>query len=124
MSFLVVQAYLKLIGFEPCLNRRNFSALYDKVRTYPVSTPVSRPDDVKRICSAVDIACVFYWKQALCLQRSATLACLLRRYGIRAQLVIASRPMPFQAHAWVEVEGRVVNDKPDVQQIYAVLERC
>jgi len=36
MSFLVVQAYLKLIGFEFCLKRRNFSALYDKVRNYPL----------------------------------------------------------------------------------------
>ncbi len=124
MSFLVVQACLKLIGFEFCLKRRKFSALYNKVRNYPLSTQLSTPDDVKRICAAVDVACVWYWKQTLCLQRSATTACLLRRYGARAQLVIASRPMPFQAHAWVEVEGRVVNDKPDVQATYAVLDRC
>jgi len=32
--------------------------------------------------------------------------------------------MPFQAHAWVEVEGKVVNDKPHVQDHYAVLDRC
>lgn len=124
MSFLVVQAYLKLISFEFYLKPSNFVGLHEKVHDYPLSTRVSTPDDAKRICSAVALACVWYWKQALCLQRSAALACLLRSYGIRAQVVIASRPIPFQAHAWVEVEGRVVNDKPDVQETYAVLERC
>lgn len=124
MSFLVVQAYLKLVGFEFCLRRRNFSALYNTVRNYPLSTQLSTPDDVKRICAAVDVACVWYWKQTLCLQRSAATACLLRRYGTKAQMVIGSRLMPFQAHAWVEVEGRVVNDRPYVQETYAVLDRC
>lgn len=124
MSFLLVHAYLQLISFEFYLKRRSFAALYDKVHNYPLSTQVSTSDDIKRICSAVDIACIWYWKRALCLQRSAATACLLRKYGAKAQMVIASRPMPFQAHAWVEVEGRVVNDKPDVQKNYAVLDRC
>lgn len=31
------------------------------------------------------------------------------------------RPMPFLAHAWVEVEGRVVNDWPRVRQFYPPL---
>ena len=124
MSFLVLRAYLKLIGFESCLRRHNFSVLYDKVRNCPLSTRVSAPDDVKRICAAVDVACIWYWRQALCLQRSAAATCLLRRYGTNAQLVIGSRLMPFQAHAWVEVEGRVVNDRPHVKETYAVLDRC
>ena len=124
MSFLVVRAYLNLISLEFCLKRRHFAALYDKVRDYPLSTQATKPDNVKRICSAVDIACIWYWKQTLCLQRSAALACLLRQYGTKAQMVIGSRLMPFQAHAWVEVEGAVVNDRPDVQETYAVLDRC
>ena len=33
-----------------------------------------------------------------------------RRNGIAAQLVIGCRPLPFESHAWVEVDGRVVND--------------
>jgi len=124
MSFLVVQAFLTLIGFESYLKRRNFSALYNKVREYPLGTQLSTPGDVKRICAAVDVACIWYWKQTLCLQRSAAAACLLRRHGTKARMVIGARLVPFQAHAWVEVEGRVVNDRPNVQEIYAVLDRC
>jgi hypothetical protein len=43
-----------------------------------------------------------------CLFRSLTVMCLLDRRGIVQMVVIAVRPQPFSAHAWVEVEGRPV----------------
>jgi hypothetical protein len=124
MSFLVLQAYFKLIQFDLYLARGNFAALYDKVRNYPVGAHALAPDAVEAICSAVDIACIWYWKEALCLQRSAATACLLKEYGVRANMVIGAQQMPFKAHAWVEVDGGVVNDKPYTQEMYAVLDRC
>ena len=124
MSFLVFKAYWKLIRFDFYLARRNFCALYEKVRNYPVRKQPSIPKAVERICPAMDMACIWYWKEALCLQRSAATACLLKDYGICAQLVIGAQQMPFKAHAWVEVDGRVVNDKPYVHEMYAVLDRC
>ena len=124
MSFLVLKAYLKLIHFDVYLARRNFAALYDKVRKYPVGKRTAAPDAVERICSAIDMACIWYWKEALCLQRSAATACLLKKFGVPAQLVIGAQQMPFKAHAWVEVGGRVVNDKPYTPETYAVLDRC
>jgi hypothetical protein len=124
MSLLVLKAYLKLIHFDLYLAHGNFAALYDKVRHYPISKKTAPGDAVEQICSALDMACIWYWKEALCLQRSAATACLLKRHGIPAQLVIGAQQMPFKAHAWVEVGGRVVNDKPYVPEIYAVLDRC
>lgn len=124
MSFLVIQAYSQLIHFELYLARGSFAALYERVRSYPLNKMSPLPHTTERICSAVDLACIWYWKEALCLQRSAAAACLLKRYGVSAQLVIGAQQMPFKAHAWVEVDGRVVNDKPYTTEIYAVLERC
>jgi hypothetical protein len=124
MSLLVFKAYGKLIYFDLYLARRNFSALYEKVRIHSVRRNLPSPQSVEEICSAVDMACIWYWKEALCLQRSAATACLLREYGFPAQLVIGAQQMPFKAHAWVEVEGRVVNDKPYMHEMYAVLDRC
>ena len=124
MSFLVLKAYLKLIHFDLYLARGNFAALYEKVREYPIATRTMAPDAVERICQAMDMACIWYWKEALCLQRSAATACLLKGYGVPAQLVIGAQQMPFKAHAWVEVGGRVVNDKPYTPEMYAVLDRC
>ena len=124
MSFLVLRAYWKLIGFDFYLARRNFSALYEKVRNYRMKKREPGAEAVERICSAMDMACIWYWKEALCLQRSAATACLLKDYGVPAQLVIGAQQMPFKAHAWVEVDGCVVNDKPYMREMYAVLDRC
>jgi hypothetical protein len=124
MSSLVLKAYWKLIRFELYLARGSFAALYDKVRTFPVGTLTGTPPTIEEICSAVDMACIWYWKEALCLQRSAAAVCLLKQNGVPARMVIGVQLMPFQAHAWVEVEGRVVNDKPYTPEMYAVLDRC
>ncbi len=124
MSFLALKAYLKLIHFDLYLARGNFAALYEKVRNFPLGKTTPASGAVERICAAVDMACIWYWKEALCLQRSAATACLLKRYGVSAQMVIGAQQMPFKAHAWVEVDGHVVNDKPYMPEIYGVLDRC
>lgn len=124
MSLLVLRAYLKLIQFDMYLARGHFARLYNNVRNSPVGARTLKPDDIERINHAIDMACIWYWKEALCLQRSAVTACLLKRYGVRAQMVIGAQQTPFRSHAWVEVDGRVVNDKPYTPEMYAVLDRC
>ena len=124
MELLVYKAYGELIRFEICLARGNFRALYDKVRDYPLNRKPPEPEIIERICSAVDRAAIWYPRKVLCLQRSAATACLLKAYGVRAQMVIGAQQMPFRAHAWVEVAGRVVNDKPYTPEMYSVLDRC
>ena len=124
MSFLVLRAYLRLIQFDLYLARDNFSALYCKVHDCPIRKTPPSDDATDRVCSAMDMACIWYWKEVLCLQRSAATACLLKRCGVAAQMMIGVQQMPFKAHAWVEEDGRVVNDKPYVREMYAVLDRC
>jgi hypothetical protein len=43
-----------------------------------------------------------------CLFSSLTVMCMLDRRGIEQTVVIAVRPRPFSAHAWVEVDGKPV----------------
>lgn len=124
MYFLVLRAYALLILFDLYLARRSFEALYRKVRHCAVRGKDPEPGSIERICYAVDLATIWYWKQAQCLQRSAAAACLLRRCGVPAELVIGAQQLPFKAHAWVEVQGRVANDKPYMREIYSVLDRC
>jgi hypothetical protein len=124
MSFLALRAYWKLIYFDLYLARGDFAALYQKVRNYPVRKPHDPVNTTEKICAAVAIACIWYWKEVLCLQRSATSICLLRFYGVPAQLIIGAQQIPFRAHAWVEVDGRVVNDKISKVERYAVLDQC
>jgi hypothetical protein len=106
------------------LARGDFSALYERVRLVRLRKRAESPEATEAICRAVDIASVWYWKQVPCLQRSAAATCLLRRHGVAAELVIGAQCMPFRAHAWVEVERKIVNDKPYISDLYAVLDRC
>jgi len=124
MSFLVLRAYFTLIYFDLLLARGDFPSLYRKVRDYPVGRATRLPNATDRICSAVDMACIWYCKPVLCLQRSATTACLLKRYGVPARMIIGAQQMPFKAHAWVEVDGSVVSDKPYMREMYGVLDQC
>jgi hypothetical protein len=120
---LALRAYCMLVYFDAFLSLGKFSSVCRHVRDYPVH-PRSTSIDVRQICDAVDLASIWYWKKVLCLQRSTATTCLLRTYGIPAQLVIGAQQIPFRAHAWVEVAGQVVNDKPYTPEMFAVLDRC
>ena len=124
MSLLFLKAYWKLIVFDVYLARGDFAKLYRKVRNCPIDAKTPSADAVERICSAVNMACIWYRKEVLCLQRSAATTCLLKRHGVAAQMVIGAQQLPFKSHAWVEIGGRVVNDKPYTPEMYSVLDRC
>ena len=121
---IVVQAYLRLILFDLFWGRRDFGKLYEEVRSYPCRKAIRNDETITLVCSAVDAACLWYWKEVLCLQYAVVTTHLLRANGVRAELVVGVQQVPFKAHAWVEVEGRVVSDKPYVKEIYTVLDRC
>jgi hypothetical protein len=59
-----------------------------------------------------------------CVERSMALWWLLRIEGIEAEMHIGARKEDghLQAHAWVELHGRVLNDGAEVHQHYAVFD--
>lgn len=63
---------------------------------------------------------------ANCLQQSLVLWWLLRRQEIETDIRIGVRKeiIPFEAHAWVEYLGLVLNDSNDVYQRFAVFDRA
>ena len=81
-------------------------------------------DTIERVCMAVNYACIWYPKQALCLQRSFVTTYLLRKHGVAAHMVLGAQKLPFKAHAWVEVDGQAINERSNVQATYAVWDRC
>ena len=57
---------------------------------------------------------------ANCLQRSVTLWYLLRQQGFDPVLRIGvcKTPNKLEAHAWIELQGTVLNDRPDIGQTF------
>jgi hypothetical protein len=125
MKYLIFRSWLLLFYLDFFMRCRGFGALHRLVRERKVRHD-SAEDRVEKdfLCRAVDLSCVFYFKKVMCLQRSATTVILLRRHGWEAEMVIGTQLFPFRSHAWVESEGRIVNDKPYMHDIYQVLDRC
>ena len=73
-------------------------------------------ESANRIARLVAIAAYHGPYRATCLRQSFTLWWLLRRRGIPAELRIGVRKETdnVDAHAWVDHEGVVLNDSPDV----------
>jgi hypothetical protein len=124
MFLLVCRAYLLLLRIDTDLIHGGFPALHERVQNVPLRSPGTRSASPEAICRAVDVASVWYLKQVPCLQRSAAATCLLRQCGVAAELVLGVQLIPFRGHAWVEVKGRVVNDKPYICELYEVMDRC
>lgn len=124
MKWCVAESWLLLLFFDHLMRFCSFERLYSVVKEQKVCSASAHERGYVDLCHAVDLACVFYFKRVLCLQRSATTTVLLRRYGHRAEMVIGAQMLPVQFHAWVEVDGCIINDKPYIADNFSVMERC
>jgi Transglutaminase-like superfamily len=120
---LVWSALIRLIAFD-LVTGRSFPRLHRVVRNWKVRAVTAPLGTTERVCDAVNHACIWYPKHVLCLQRSFVTTSLLRCRGVPARLVLGAQKTPFAAHAWVEVDGRAVNEDRDVAAVYAVWEKC
>jgi hypothetical protein len=118
--WLVLRALWGLACHDAILAVRDFGSIQQLKRQSPAAKAAG-PELQQAICDAVLLATCLYWKPVLCLQRSVCAVRLLRRYGVAAKLVIGYRPAPFFSHAWVEVDGRVVNSSAAYQSRMRVL---
>jgi hypothetical protein len=124
--FMIARALIGLGFYHLILSCCSLKALCTAVERWPVSNrrlTISmdanrRTTLISQVCSAVEVACIWFPKINLCLPRTAVTACLLRSYGIPARMVLGTRAMPVQAHIWVEVDGCVINDFPRVTKFY------
>jgi hypothetical protein len=124
-SHPVIESWLLLAHFELVMKFRSSQALRHIVRAQHIRPmKCSSQTSSETLSHAMDLACVFYFKRVLCLQRSTATTVLLRRHGWRAELVTGAQILPPEFHAWVEIDGIVVNDKAYMREIYQVLERC
>lgn len=120
-----IAALLLFLTIDSILRFGGFRSLHQMLTNWQM-TLGRRSDEsvIASVCSAVNRAGIWHPKQSLCLQRSAVLVCLLRAFGVPAEMVIGVHKMPFYSHAWAEVEGEVINDHQNVQNFFQTLCRC
>ena len=126
-SRLIAQTLWALITVHRIASRGQMRGLRQYLGVRPERS--SHPDaslravDVQRIAAVVDDMCALFVRPSTCLHRSFVLARLLRRAGGRADVVLGLKGDPFQGHAWVEIDGAIINDDEERVREYVVLER-
>lgn len=110
---------LRLFGF------RRWKELIEKfslpaVLPQPVPLNLQREKALRAVC-ALRSAELHGLTSPNCLERSMTLWWILRRDSVEGELRIGARKEGgrFEAHAWVELGGEVLNDSAEVHHHYA-----
>ena len=120
----VVTAFIVLAAFDLLLKFRGFKSLITTVKRRQIAEPLTTDREIcRRVRAMVDHAQMYYPKKAMCLQHSAVVTWLLRSKGVPAEMVLAACDYLPEAHAWVEVDGEVVNDSARVKESYRELYR-
>jgi hypothetical protein len=121
---LFLEAYIRLVTHDFFMLRHDFAALHRNIKNYPVHPARGKAISIEPLCHSLDVASALYPKPPLCLQRSSVLVKLLRKRGIPAQMIIGAQKLPFKAHAWVEVDGKIINDRLASRERFLVMEVC
>jgi hypothetical protein len=121
---LFFRALLMLVTYDVLGTFSTFGRIHKMVKHWRVACRLPDDHSINRVCTAVNYACIWYPKQVLCLQCAFVTTYLLRRKGVPARMVLGAQKLPFKAHAWVEVDGRPINERSNVQGTYAVWDRC
>ena len=121
LAVVTARAFCALVQYELTHSCTGFGHIQRQLTRTNQSRRPSNPHRIPLVCEAVNLASCFYFKPVRCLQKSVVTVRLLRRYGVDAHLVVGYRLSPFFSHAWVEVEGRVVNDSPTYKDQLKVL---
>lgn len=117
----VVWLLLRLLGFKKM--HRLVEAGNAKVPAHQFSDGLTSAAYAQRCAQLTEIAARHGLYQANCLHQSLALCWLLRRNGLQARLRIGVKPdtKPFQAHAWVELDGEILGRPIDEYQPFTML---
>ena len=127
--WLLFQSFVFLAMIAAGLHLMNFQRLYSilvRFSTVPIGAlgedALQQASTTTRLVQAAASRMPF---TITCLVRSTTLWWFLRRQGIASEIRIGvnQHDGEFQAHAWIEFNGVVLNDRDDIHLQYAAFDR-
>lgn len=114
-----------LVYFIKPLRSWHYRTLRSLLKNWKVKTCSADPRDIPRVCHAVELACVLYFKHVLCFQKAIVKTYLLRKQGQPALVVVGAQKAPFyREHSWVEINDKVIDERKDVRRLFQVWEKC
>jgi len=125
---LSVYSFFSLVVTQRALAREGFTRLYRRYATFASSLGHSSDAGARlsRAEAAIGFAENFFTGSVApndCLPRSLAINRILKYAGLGPEHRIGVRLHPFEAHAWVECEGRLVRDTVPYVREFAVIAR-
>ncbi len=123
---LVLEAYYTLIrvnvGFGKKKFYRHIHALKRQVKAHKQYINPNK-EQLLQLATAVDKACFFYPQKTKCLEWAICFVTMALRRQYRCNLTVGVQNIPFRAHAWVEANGQIFADDPQLPKQLAVILR-
>jgi hypothetical protein len=126
---LVTMAWFDLARIDIQLRRNGLQPVIDGIEARAIATQrATTPQDIRRAfryARRIEQASHHHPSHAQCLQRSLVLQRWLRAEGLPSELKIGVRKddQQLNAHAWVEIGGVSINDRPTSVSAFTPLRR-
>jgi hypothetical protein len=122
LMLLITALALRFIGFNRWHSFLSRSRVEGK---HKEAQPANSIEQARAVARMVRLASKHGFYRANCLQCSITLWWLLRRRGVESDIQIGVRKdiEGFQAHAWIEYQGIVLNDVEDIFSSFVRFDR-
>ena len=118
----IVHILLKTMGYAHLIRTiEKRIPISEKAEQFPTTEQLNNALAAARMVSIASSHGLYH---ATCLRRSLVLMVLLRWQGIESELHFGARlqDQGLEAHAWVEMGGAVINDRPDIRKEFTPLE--
>ena len=124
LSLQVYEALIVLIKVNFHIKFRGFYRtiqLIKKSRKSKLNYIIPQEENLKELAEIVNKACLIYPTRTKCLEWAMTYVLLALKRQWRCNLEIGVQNYPFLAHAWVECDGKVILDSPDLRKGLALI---
>lgn len=113
----------KILYYSKSIEKKGMGWIYKKSKRDAKHAAMSSNQKVIVQETVSTVSSLFYINmfKSDCLTYSFTLKNALYSRGVDARLVIGVRTQPFYSHAWVEIEGNIINDDPDLRDKLSVI---
>lgn len=121
-KYQVFKTFIQLAKIHRLLKRQGIKGVLDLIAAAP-KTDLIVPTQVQiqELTQLVDAASILYPKKTYCLAWAATFVILARKQNWDSQLVIGVQAHPFYAHAWAQIDGKVIHDDPVIAEVLSLI---
>lgn len=117
-----IKAFWVLAKVHKILKKNKLAGIFDLIKKNNKSYSYNPThEEIERLSAEVDAASILYFKKTYCLVWATTFCILALKKGWPCKLVIGIQTNPFYAHAWAEINDKVINDDPQVNQVLSIM---